>query len=95
MPTPGDVDVVMAAEFMEAGRYWWTKPVAPKGTPNTIIAKLNSAVTEILRDPDIQAQYLKLGVQPAPMDVPSTAKFIDEERARWGDIIKSTDVTID
>jgi hypothetical protein len=29
------------------------------------------------------------------MDVPSTTKFIDEERARWGDIIKSADVTID
>jgi tripartite-type tricarboxylate transporter receptor subunit TctC len=51
-------------------------------------------VTEILREPDIQAQFVKLGVQPAPMDVPATAKFIDEERARWGDIIKSADLTL-
>jgi tripartite-type tricarboxylate transporter receptor subunit TctC len=69
--------------------------MAPKGTPDGVIAKLNSAVTEILREPDIQAQFARLGVQPAPMDVPATAKFIDEERARWGDIIKSADLTLE
>jgi len=59
------------------------------------VAKLNAAVTEILKDPDIQAQFAKLGVQPAPMSIPETAKFIGEERARWGDIIKSANVTVD
>jgi tripartite-type tricarboxylate transporter receptor subunit TctC len=73
----------------------WFVLMAPKGTPEAIVAKLNAAVTEILRDPDIKAQFEKLGVQPAPMDIPATAKFIDAERARWGDIIKSADVTLD
>ena len=90
-----DVPTVREAGVPDFISVTWFALMAPKGTPNTIIAKLNSTVTEILRDPDIQAQYLKLGVQPAPMDVPSTTKFIDEERARWGDIIKSADVTID
>jgi tripartite-type tricarboxylate transporter receptor subunit TctC len=69
--------------------------MAPKGTPEPIVAKLNAAVTEILHEPDIKAQFKKLGVQPAPMDIPATAKFIDEERVRWGDIIKSANVTLD
>jgi tripartite-type tricarboxylate transporter receptor subunit TctC len=73
----------------------WFALMAPKGTPEAIRTKLNSAVTEILKDPDIQAQFAKLGVQPAPMDIAATAKFIDEERVRWGDIIKSSDVTLD
>jgi tripartite-type tricarboxylate transporter receptor subunit TctC len=73
----------------------WFALMAPKGTPAPIVAKLNAAMTEILREPDIKAQFEKLGVQPAPMDIPATAKFIDEERARWGDIIKSADVTVD
>jgi hypothetical protein len=29
------------------------------------------------------------------MDIEATAKFIDEERTRWGDIIKAADVTVD
>jgi tripartite-type tricarboxylate transporter receptor subunit TctC len=73
----------------------WFALMAPKGTPGAIVAKLNSAVTEILKEPEIQAQFVKLGVQPAPMDIAATAKFIDEERVRWGDIIKSADVTLD
>jgi tripartite-type tricarboxylate transporter receptor subunit TctC len=73
----------------------WFALMAPKGTPDAIVAKLNAAVTEILRDPDIQAQFAKLGVQPAPMSIPDTAKFIDEERVRWGDIITTANVTLD
>jgi tripartite-type tricarboxylate transporter receptor subunit TctC len=73
----------------------WFALMAPKGTPQSIVAKLNAAVTEILREPDIKAQFEKLGVQPAPMDIPATVEFIDGERVRWGEIIKSADVTVD
>jgi tripartite-type tricarboxylate transporter receptor subunit TctC len=73
----------------------WFALIAPKGTPESIVAKLNAAVTEILREPDIKAQFEKLGVQPAPMDIPTTVEFIDGERVRWGKIIKSADVTVD
>jgi tripartite-type tricarboxylate transporter receptor subunit TctC len=69
--------------------------MAPKGTPEPLVEKLNAAVTEIMNEPDIQAQLAKLGVQPMPMSIPATAKFIGGERTRWGDIIKSAGVTID
>src|SRR5262249_46541850 len=94
-PVLADVPTIREAGVPDFASVTWFALVAPKGTPDAIVAKLNSAITEVLRDPDIQAQFLKLGVQPAPMDVPSTVKFIDDERARWGDIIRSADVTID
>ena len=90
-----DVPTVREAGVPDFASVTWFALVAPKGTPDAILAKLNSAVTEILREPDIQAQFLKLGVQPAPMDIPATAKFLDEERARWGDIIRSAGVTLE
>jgi tripartite-type tricarboxylate transporter receptor subunit TctC len=94
-PVLPDVPTIRETGVPNFASVTWFALMAPKGTPDAIVAKLNSAVTEVLRDPEIKAQFLKLGVQPAPMDVPSTAKFIDEERARWGDIIKSADVTVD
>lgn len=90
-----DVPTVREAGVPDFASVTWLALVAPKGTPDAILAKLNSAVTEILREPDIQAQFLKLGVQPAPMDIPATARFLDEERARWGDIIRSAGVTLE
>ena len=90
-----DVPTVREAGVPDFASVTWFALVAPKGTPDAILAKLNSAITEILREPDIQAQFLKLGVQPAPMDIPATARFLDEERARWGDIIRSAGVTLE
>src|SRR6201996_658759 len=94
-PGIADVPTVRESGVPDFYSVTWFALMAPKGTPDAIIAKLNTAVTEILREPDIQAQFLKLGVQPAPMDVAATAKFIAEERTRWGDIIKSADLTLE
>jgi len=94
-PSLPDVPTVREAGVPGFASVTWFVLMAPKGTPDAILAKLNSAVTKILREPDIQAQFLKLGVQPAPMDIPATAKFLDEERARWGDIIRDADVTLE
>jgi tripartite-type tricarboxylate transporter receptor subunit TctC len=94
-PSLPDVPTVRDSGVPDFVSVTWFALVAPKGTPDAIVARLNAAVTEILRETDIQAQFVKLGVQPAPMDVPATAKFIDDERARWGDIIKSADLTLE
>ena len=94
-PLLPDVPTVRESGVPDFVSVTWFALMAPKGTPEAIVTKLNAAVTEILKEPDIQAQFAKLGVQPAPMSIPETAKFIEEERARWGDIITSANVTLD
>lgn len=95
VPSLPDVPTVSEAGVPDLSTVAWFALVAPKGTPDAIVAKLNSAVTGILKEPDIQAQYFKLGVQPAPMSIADTAKFITGERVRWSEIIKSAHVTLD
>jgi tripartite-type tricarboxylate transporter receptor subunit TctC len=94
-PLLPDVPTVRESGVPDFVSVTWFALMAPKGTPEAIVAKLNAAVTEILKDPDIQAQFAKLGVQPAPMSIAETAKFIGEERGRWGEIIASANVTLD
>jgi len=94
-PSLPDVPTVREADIPEFVSVTWFALMAPPNTPDAIIVKLNSAVTESLREPDIQAQFAKLGVQPAPMTISATAKFIDEERARWDGIIGSANITIE
>jgi tripartite-type tricarboxylate transporter receptor subunit TctC len=94
-PALPDVPTLREAGVADFVSVTWFALMAPKGTPDVIVAKLNAAVTEILRQPDVEAQFLKLGVQPLPMDIPATANFIEEERSRWRDIIKSAHVTVD
>jgi tripartite-type tricarboxylate transporter receptor subunit TctC len=94
-PSLPDVPTVREAGVPDFTSVTWFALMAPKGTPDAIIAKLNAAVTEILKQPEVEAQFAKLGVQAAPMDTAATAKFIEDERTRWGDIIKSANVTVD
>jgi tripartite-type tricarboxylate transporter receptor subunit TctC len=94
-PLLPDVPTVRESGVPDFVSVTWFALMAPKATPEAIVAKLNAAVTEILKEPDIQTQFTKLGVQPAPMSILETANFIEEERARWGDIITSANVTLD
>jgi tripartite-type tricarboxylate transporter receptor subunit TctC len=73
----------------------WFALMAPRGTPDAIVQKLNATVTDILSDADVKTKFEKLGVQIETMDVNATAKFIAAERVRWGEIIQSAHVTID
>ncbi|MEH2594939.1 tripartite-type tricarboxylate transporter receptor subunit TctC [Bradyrhizobium sp. AZCC 1577] len=90
-----DIPTVREDGVTEFSSVTWFALVAPGKTPPAILAKLNFAIAEILKEPDIQDQFAKLGVTPAPMDIPATARFIDAERARWGGIIKSADITLE
>ncbi|NGX95929.1 MAG: tripartite tricarboxylate transporter substrate binding protein, partial [Candidatus Afipia apatlaquensis] len=73
----------------------WFALMAPKGTPQVILDKLNAAFTEILREPDIKSRFEALGVQATPMDINTTAAFIENERAKWGSIVKAAQITIE
>jgi tripartite-type tricarboxylate transporter receptor subunit TctC len=90
-----DVPTVREAGVPDFTSVTWFALMAPKGTPDAIVTRVNSAVTDVLKDPDVKLQFEKLGVQIEIMDVDATAKFIETERTRWGSIIESAHVSID
>jgi tripartite-type tricarboxylate transporter receptor subunit TctC len=58
--------------------------VAPAGTPADVIAKLNHAIDEYLKGPDIQAKLLTLGLATGGGGTPeSTAQAIRAEQDMW------------
>jgi tripartite-type tricarboxylate transporter receptor subunit TctC len=90
-----DVPTVREAGVPDFSSVTWFALMAPKDTPDAIVTKLNQAVSHVLGEADVKAQFEKLGVQAEIMDVEATSKFIESERVRWGDIIRSAHVTID
>jgi len=90
-----DVPTVREAGVPNFTSVTWFALMAPKDTPDAIVTKLNEAVSDTLREADVKAQIEKLGVQVEIMDVGATSKFIESERVRWDDIIRSAHVTID
>jgi tripartite-type tricarboxylate transporter receptor subunit TctC len=89
VPTTGEagVDFIFSA---------WNAMVAPKGTPNEIVAKLADALSKALDDPAIQKRYDELGSSaPKSADRGPAAlqKLVESEVARITPVIKAAGVT--
>jgi tripartite-type tricarboxylate transporter receptor subunit TctC len=70
----------------------WNAISAPPKTPAPIIAKLNKTVNDVMKMPDVQAQYKKLGLQVGGGTPQDMAKIVKAETARWGEVIKEAKV---
>ena len=66
----------------------WAGVLAPAGTPAPIIAKFNAALVTALNEPDLRSRLHNAGVTPAPSTPEDFEKYLREENARWGKIIR-------
>ncbi|WP_194792979.1 tripartite tricarboxylate transporter substrate binding protein [Caenimonas koreensis] len=68
----------------------WTSLVAPKGTPDAIVNKLNAQVREILAQPEIRAKLMSIAFEPWPGSPAELQRTVASEYARWGDVVKAS-----
>jgi len=66
----------------------WTGIFAPGGTPSAALATLNGAITKVLRMPDISAQILRIGADPAITSVDEFSNFYRSELVRWKEVVE-------
>lgn len=74
--------------------YNWQGVIAPAGTPDEIIQKLNVAFNKILQKPEVIKAFDETGGQiggGAPQDF---AKFIESETQKWEKVIKDGNITV-
>jgi tripartite-type tricarboxylate transporter receptor subunit TctC len=68
---------------------------APKGTPEAIIATLNKAVNDGLRDPKVIAQLASLGGSPKPMSPDEYGRLMADETAKWRKVVEFAGVSVE
>jgi tripartite-type tricarboxylate transporter receptor subunit TctC len=76
--------------------YTWNVILAPTGTPQPIVDRLNSAINKSLADPTVFSSLQKAGIDPTPGSTPQqTAAFLNAELAKWAPIIKASGAQVD
>ena len=70
----------------------FTAVVAPAGTPPAIVARLNAAINESLKSPEIGATLTKLNVDAKTSSPEEFATFLARERDKWTTVIKTAGV---
>lgn len=73
----------------------WFGMVAPAGTPNAIVARMNAEMTAALNDDTIKASMRNLGVEPAPSSVEAFEAYIKSESHKWAKVIKTANIKIE
>jgi tripartite-type tricarboxylate transporter receptor subunit TctC len=70
----------------------WNAICAPPKTSPEIVAKLNAAVNELMKMPEVQQQYKKLNLQPGGGSPQDLAKRIKDDTARWSAVIREATI---
>ena len=71
----------------------WVGFMAPAGTPEPIVEKLNREITKVVTRPDIKVAWEKTGATPVSMTQSNFKKFMDAQISKWADVIKANRIT--
>jgi tripartite-type tricarboxylate transporter receptor subunit TctC len=66
----------------------WLGLMAPAGTPKPVIDKLNVAVTELVRRPDVVKLWKDQGVVPMTMTPQEFDKYLRGDIVKWAEVVK-------
>jgi tripartite-type tricarboxylate transporter receptor subunit TctC len=75
--------------------YEWNAIFVPANTPEPITNKLNLAFQQALDAPDVKARILQLGGEIQKSNPEQSQKFIEQQVALWGRVIKDRKIVID
>ena len=66
----------------------WLGMMAPAGTPDAIVQRLNTEINKIVNAPDVKATWAKQGAVAMSMTAPVFAKYVADDVAKWATIVK-------
>jgi tripartite-type tricarboxylate transporter receptor subunit TctC len=66
----------------------WLGLMAPTGTPKPIVDKLNAAVNEVVKRPDIVKLWAEQGAVAMSMSPEEFDKFLRGDIVKWADVVK-------
>jgi tripartite-type tricarboxylate transporter receptor subunit TctC len=72
---------------------YWFGLVAPAGTPDAIIGKLEKALADVLAMPDVRKRLGEMGAVVTPLGPKPFGDYIQAEMRKWSDVIVQSKLT--
>ena len=74
--------------FPDLEIYIWSGLSAPAGTPDAVIARLNTEFNKALNSPDIQQKWRAIDFEPLPMTPAQYQAFVQADSRRWAEAVR-------
>jgi tripartite-type tricarboxylate transporter receptor subunit TctC len=73
----------------------WFAVFVPAATPKPIVNKLNAALLDALKSPEIKAKFDGIGAEPLGTSPDELAIYLNKEIERWGKVISTNNIKSD
>ena len=73
----------------------WFAVFMPAATPKDIVAKVNSALLEAMKDPDVVKRFETIGAEPVGSTPEEMAQHLARESERWTKLIQERGIKLD
>ena len=73
----------------------WFGVFMPAGTPKPIIDKMNAALIEAMKQPDVRARFQTIGAEPIGSTPEELGAHLARESARWSKLISERGIKLD
>ena len=93
IPALPDVPTLAESGVPGVEDYTWIGIFFPTGTPANVVDRMNEAVNRALKDADVRAQLDRQAYQPVGGSPREFADFVKAEIAKWGKIVRESDIS--
>jgi tripartite-type tricarboxylate transporter receptor subunit TctC len=90
LPLLPEVPTLAEAGFKNAQSVSWFAIVAPKGTPQDIVARLHGGIVRAASEPEVRQRLHELGAEPIANSPAEAAAHIRAEIAKWEKVIRES-----
>ena len=73
----------------------WYAMLAPRGTPQNVLARLHEEFRKVLADPGIRDFLTKSGIDPEGGSPEELARYMRSELAKWAKVVKDANIKLD
>jgi tripartite-type tricarboxylate transporter receptor subunit TctC len=81
--------------FADVEMTFWGGMLAPSGTPQEVIQRLNTEIVKVLRSANLQELWASVARDPVGSSPEEFAALIQAEQHRWAKRIKETGVKLE
>lgn len=72
----------------------WFGWLAPTGTPNAIVTRLNAEIVKVLRTPEVRERLLSQSTEPVGNSPAEFAALMKSERDKWARVIRDANISL-
>src|SRR5262249_58862333 len=94
-PDLPEVPTMIESGYLDYVLTFWTGILAPAGTPPDIVDKINAAINDGLKSPEMKRSLAQFNVEPNIASPAEFKGFLAAEARKWADIIKVTNIKVE